>query len=333
MNYFLNNKWKWLKWIGIICLMIYFSWNMWQVFNSNNLESSLQFIQMTCANNYFYYLSVVFGFMVLTYAVEAFKWLIIIKLFQKPNYLSCLKAIIVSQLFAINTPARSGDFIGKIYFLEDQHKLKGVFLSFYGNFAQMSLVCFLGFWSLILYKNFNSLNISIINQYYNLFLGLSILLSFGLLFLFYKYNILINLLKKLKIKWIQLELKDLPTIPLTLSHKIMIISLLRLVVTLCTYFFLFYIFFKNYNSEILILITLYLFAIYFLPTFHFFDVIVRGSLGVYIFSSIPNINPIIIVTITSTVWFFNIFFPALIGFFIFGFHQLKQKWLSNFLSL
>ena len=63
---------------------------------------------------------------ILNYLMEAIKWKLVVEVLHPINMLQSFKSVLVGQAFAFFTPVRTGDYVGRILFLEAGNKLKGV---------------------------------------------------------------------------------------------------------------------------------------------------------------------------------------------------------------
>ncbi|HQR93765.1 MAG TPA: hypothetical protein PLZ97_10460, partial [Sediminibacterium sp.] len=86
--------------------------------------------------------------MTLNWGLEARKWQLLASKVQPISYWSAYRAILSGQAFALNTINRSGDFLGRILYLEEGNRLRAVGLSLIGSMSQILVTFGIGFISL-----------------------------------------------------------------------------------------------------------------------------------------------------------------------------------------
>ncbi len=86
-------------------------------------------------------LIILFG---LNYLMESIKWKLVLAELSPITILKSYKSVLVGQAFAFFTPARSGDYVGRILFLEAGNKLKGLAQMAWASYAQLLITLFFG---------------------------------------------------------------------------------------------------------------------------------------------------------------------------------------------
>lgn len=75
--------------------------------------------------------------------MESIKWKLVLAELSPITILKSYKSVLVGQAFAFFTPARSGDYVGRILFLEAGNKLKGLAQMAWASYAQLLITLFL----------------------------------------------------------------------------------------------------------------------------------------------------------------------------------------------
>ena len=81
---------------------------------------------------------------VLNYLMESIKWKLVLAELNPTSILKSFKSVLVGQAFAFFTPARSGDYVGRILFLAPGNKLKGLAQMAWASYAQLLITLFFG---------------------------------------------------------------------------------------------------------------------------------------------------------------------------------------------
>ena len=76
--------------------------------------------------------------------MESIKWKLVLAELSPITILKSYKSVLVGQAFAFFTPARSGDYVGRILFLEAGSKLKGLAQMAWASYAQLLITLFFG---------------------------------------------------------------------------------------------------------------------------------------------------------------------------------------------
>lgn len=302
-----------------------------QVQHHKDLDRSWNFIKETLAQRGLILFVFVFLLMILNWGLEARKWQILASKVQPISYWSAYRAILSGQAFALNTINRSGDFLGRILYLEEGNRLRAVGLSLIGSMSQILVTFSLGFISLTILR-FTLLD----NQ--SILPGLSVFwldaLLIGLfpgisLFTVFYFNV------SLVIKWVEripfvskykfflekmeyLQNKDLT--------RILLLSIGRYVVFVVQYVLLLKVFGVGASWQILICLVSVLFMLMaMIPTIALAELGIRGKLSLELFGLVTN-QQLSILAASAGIWIVNLIIPAVLGtVFLLGLRLFKQK--------
>lgn len=277
------------------------------------------------------FFALVFVLMILNWGLEAKKWQLLASKVQPISYWSAYKAILSGQAFALNTINRSGDFLGRILYLEEGNRLRAVGLSLIGSMSQILITFSIGFISLTVLR-FTLLD----NQ--ALLPGLSVfwldalliglvpgILLFGVLYfnvaLFIKWMEQIPFIRKY-----QFFIEKMETMHYKDLTRILLLSLLRYVVFVVQYVVLLKLFGVAASWQILLCLVSVLFMLMaMIPTIALAELGIRGKLSLELFGLVTA-QQLSILAASAGIWIVNLIVPAMLGtIFLLGLRLFKQK--------
>ncbi|WP_299778106.1 hypothetical protein [uncultured Formosa sp.] len=263
--------------------------------------------------NYFLILTLLTSF---NWFFEILKWQNLANSIKTTSIKAATEQTLGAHTASLFTPNRIGDYGAKALYFPSRLRTKVVGLNGIGNLAQMLITTFFGSIGLLfftakfpLHFDFKSLNWT---QY----------LLFGVTFTV----IILVLTKLVKAKiWIVKIKRFLHSISASLFLKTLLFSGLRYFI----FSFQFYAFLQlfhadiNYFNAMVVISSMYLLASI-LPSVFIFDVVLKGSIAVYLFSFF-NINETIVLSCITLMWLFNMVLPSGIGsFYIMNFKLQKN---------
>lgn len=302
-----------------------------QVQHHKDLDQSWNLIKQTLVEKGWKVISFVFVLMILNWGLEARKWQLLATKVQPISYWSAYKAILTGQAFALNTINRSGDFVGKVLYLEEGNRLRAIGLSLIGSMSQILVTFSLGFISLTILR-FTLLD----NQ--AILPGLSVFwldaLLIGLIpgiFLFgvFYFNValVIRWMERIpfvsKYKFFLEKMENLHNKELT---RILLLSLFRYVVFVVQNVLLLKVFGVAANWQILVCLISVLFMLMaMIPTIALAELGIRGKLSLELFGLVST-NQLSILGASAGIWIINLIIPAMFGtVFLLGLRLFKQK--------
>ncbi len=239
----------------------------------------------------------------LNWFLEILKWKSLVGFVKQISFFEATKQSLASLTTSLITPNRIGEYGAKALYFNKKYRKQILGLNLVGNFYQMVMTLFFGSIGLCYFVLSHKINVDL----YQIF---KILLLVFILIL-----VLFFLLKKLNFKGFTFEKARnfIKSIPLTLNIKVAILSLFRFLVFSHQFYFLLLIFNVDisYVDAISAITSVYLIAST-IPMLSLFDVILKGSVAIWIFSFL-NIEPLIILSTTTLMWILNFVLPAIIG--------------------
>jgi uncharacterized membrane protein YbhN (UPF0104 family) len=267
---------------------------------------------ITEGNTYLIFIAVLF-LMIINWFIEAIKWRRLILKIQPISVGRSFSAIFSGLSIGVFTPNRIGEYGGRILYLEEDHRIQGILITFLGSISQMMVTLITGIFSFIFYfHRFVTFDQPL--NYLLIYIGVFFIAL--LLYLYFNISRFSSYLSSFKL------FKKLGkyTSVFSLYHwrdlvPVLLLSLLRYAIFSFQYYVLLKIFIPELIlSDSLMMISLIFFVQSILPSFTLAELGVRGAVAVYFFSHITNYSQGVIAAAFS-LWLINIILPSLIGIF------------------
>ena len=239
--------------------------------------------------------------MPLNWILETLKWKLLIQ--AKSSLLNLLKSVLAGVTLGFVTPARSGEFIGRVMYLDDDDKAKVFYLSTIGGIAQTAATLIAGTLFLMQWTADTFL--------WGLCLGGAVSFLF-FYFRFDMFNRLLFSIPFLQKNSLVIENEELPSVKV--SIQVLFVSLLRYGVYLFQYVLLLSFFGVGQNYFTLTVYGgVWLVVQTFSPLMPLLDISYRGGTALYVFGAVSE-NNLAILSAVTTVWFLNLALPAVVGY-------------------
>lgn len=245
----------------------------------------------------------------INWLLEAKKWQILVSPFQKMKTNLAYKSVLAGLSTGLITPNRLGNFIGRLAYINNNHKVQATINTQVGNLAQFIITIMMGIIGLSVSLTLLTPNI---NPY--VFIGIpTLLLVLSIwLYLYPKAILRLPFGKKMNTIWSK-EVDDLSKLSITLKSHVLKYGIGRYFVFLAQYYCLFMMF----GIPISPLLTGALAATTFLittviPGVFFGKLIVRESAALFAFSLIALPIPVILF-VSFLLWLINLAIPAMFG--------------------
>jgi len=274
-----------------------------------------------------FWLVIIFVFV--NWGIEARKWQLLMKVVQPLSFFTAFKSVLCGVTLSLNTPNRMGEYGGRILFVKEGSRIKAVALSIAGGMAQLIITMVMGCFGLtylLLTMDASALLMGLSVFWVKIFLCGSIFGAITFIFFFFRFHWLIRLLVKLPYadrfsKYINV----LETFDAKVLLRLLSLSLGRYIVFVIQYIFMLQLLQVEQNIwSAFWIITVMFWILAIIPSFAIADLGIRGTVAqtLFYYSS----NTIGILTLTSGIWFVNLFIPALIGsLLILGIKIKKEK--------
>mgnify|MGYP002700278369 CR=1 FL=1 len=303
--------------LSIVVGAFYFIYN--KLTNNKVLDFSV-FIDFLTKNDVFSTKNILLllFFSFLNWLFEIYKWKTLVASVKKISFLEALKQSLGSLTASLFTPNRIGEYGAKaIYFFKTERK-RVLLLNLISNMMQMSITLIFGIIGFIFFISQYDVEIN----YFKISRGfLLVVVILGLSAFGIKQN-------KYRIKGFSFEkIKAFTTkLPIKITLLGFLFSLTRYFIFSFQFYFLLHIFKidLSYFDAMLFITSMYLLASI-IPSIFIFDVVVKGSIAVYLFS-FAHINELTILCITTIMWLLNFVLPSIFGsYYVLNFNFVKDN--------
>jgi len=304
------NKSVWIAWIKWSILVLCYSFLAYKLVTFSQYPELLAHWKQLPISR-FWWLAAVFLLLPFNWLFESIKWKMMTKHIQKLTLKSSVKAVLAGISTGFFTPNRVGELVGRVMFLDSEHRKAGVTLSLLNSLTQNLIMTVCGIPACILFFAYTTDKVQPNSVYYLVLLAIC-LIGFGVLYFFLPQ--LSNWFKRsrhsLKINQFTDCLSDLKEKELV---GIMLISLARYAI-FCIQFFLMLRFFGVELSSWQALIAIptnYLFVT-FTPSLAFSEAAVRSSFAVMTIGIFSG-QVVNIALAGMCIWMVNFVVPMLVG--------------------
>jgi hypothetical protein len=244
-------------------------------------------------------LLILIAFSCVNWVLEIYKWKHLVSSFKEISFLNAMEQSLGSLTASIFTPNRIGEYGAKALYFSKKNTKQIVLLNFIGNSSQMLITTIFGFigFSLIGFSLF---------QFYSIWMIFGfITLGILVIYLFRNIEIYGFSIKKLVQKIVAFKHE--------FHRNNLWFSMMRYLVFSFQFLFLLFAFKIKLDFTVALgtIFTMYFLASI-IPTIHFMDVAIKGSVALFLFGQL-GIEDWKIATIISIMWFFNLLLPLLVG--------------------
>lgn len=296
-------------------LFVWLSWSIYrQIKSQSGLEQAWESIRASLGSTKLFYFVAVVLLMVVNWSIEAIKWRISIREIQRVSFFKALQAVLSGVSFAVSTPNRMGEYLGRVLYMNEGSRLKTISITIVGSISQLIITLCMGFWGLLLLKS-KILSQGLIAEMWMNVIIYGVLAAIVFLTLFYfRLSWLVKWVDRLpgsqRFAYLVKALEDFNA---TLLLKLLSLSLLRFAVFIVQYYMLFSLFgvavfwwqaFWTVSVSFLVMAVI--------PTIAIAELAQRGKILIAIVS-LYTANELGITLATASIWFINLIIPAIIG--------------------
>ncbi|MCA0152081.1 flippase-like domain-containing protein [Winogradskyella sp. 2Y89] len=236
---------------------------------------------------------------------EILKWQKLVQVVQKISFKDALEQSLGGLTASLVTPNRIGDYGAKVMYYTNRFKGKIVLLNLVGNISQMTITTVFGVIGLTIFVNFYQVDI----DYYRVTRFVFILLIIAILSFFGVKH------RRFKVKGHSyVDIIDfIKSITINVKAKTLVFSLIRYLIFSFQFYFLLSVFGVaiDYLDAMVVITSMYFLASI-IPSISIFDVVIKGSVAVFLFSFL-KVNELTILTITTSMWLLNFVIPSIFG--------------------
>ena len=303
--------------LSIVVIAFYF---IYEKLAYNSELSFSNFISLLSANAIFsikniLILLVLSGF---NWFFEIVKWQTLISTLEKTSLHQAVKQTLGSLTASLITPNRIGEYGAKAMFYLPKLRKRVMLINLIGNLQQMGVTIILGAIGLFTFistynleANYSRLIVAII---FGIITVSLILLGLAQYEIGVKWTPLLNL---------KVFTKNFPKETFFIGFGL---SLVRYTIFSFQFFYLLQIFQIeiSYLDSMVVITSMHL-LMSIIPTIFIFDVVIKGSVAVYLFE-FPGINELVILSVITIMWILNFVLPSFIGsYFVIQFKMPKPQ--------
>ncbi|MCF7568315.1 flippase-like domain-containing protein [Sabulilitoribacter arenilitoris] len=249
---------------------------------------------------------------------EILKWKHLVSYIKKITFKNALEQSLGALTASLFTPNRIGEYGAKAIYYSANFRKRIVLINLLSNLLQMSVTLILGIVGFCFLVTTYDVNL----DYYRL----ARILSLGVMgILLVGFGI-----KKSKFTIKGFSLEKLKSFVLEFPRKKIVFgflySLIRYAFFSFQFYFLLQLFGVNmtYINTMIIITSMYLLASI-IPSIFIFDVVIKGSIALYLFD-LAGVNEFTILSIITLMWLFNFVVPSLFGsFYVLNFNLPKNE--------
>lgn len=309
-----------------LCFSIYHG-----IMSQPDKENSWQKVKESLYGDQLWKVVMVVFLMLFNWGIEAVKWQVLVRHIQSMSFLTAFKAVFAGVSFAMNTPNRVGEYVGRILYIEEGNRLRAVMLTFVGSFSQFVItILFGGIGLIFLYyflSNENIPNADLLLIWIGASIYSTLIAGIGLTLSYFRIRWFVKLLEKIpvvaKYAYFIQKLEELEARELL---KVLLLSLMRYSIFIVQYLLLLQVFEVNIDWLHAVSLTCVMFlALAVVPTIALAELGLRGQVSISLFT-LFNANKLGIVLTASGIWLINLVIPALAGsLFILGKKIFRKK--------
>jgi uncharacterized membrane protein YbhN (UPF0104 family) len=313
-------------------LFIWLTFSLYQhISEQPNLEQAWSEIKTSLYGSQWWKILLVLVLMALNWGMEALKWKVLVQHIQPISFFTAYKAVLAGQSFAMNTPNRIGEYLGRVIYIGEGNRLRAIVITFIGSISQLIVTIVLGCVSLVFLQHLLSdatSHQSLVSLIWiRATIGALLAVSAILLVVYFKISAIINLLEKIPfVARFSYFLQKLEEFKWRELLDVLSLSLLRFSIFIVQYYLLLQVFNVNIDFWLSAGLTCIMFlAMAVVPTIALAELGLRGKLAVLLFG-VASTNTLGIVLTASGIWLINLVVPALAGsLFILGVKLFRNK--------
>ncbi|MEO1030364.1 MAG: lysylphosphatidylglycerol synthase domain-containing protein [Bacteroidota bacterium] len=236
---------------------------------------------------------------------EILKWKYLVKTITQISFKKALEQSLGGLTASLITPNRIGDYGAKAIYYAKPFRKRIILINLLGNMAQMAITTSLGIIGLILFVNRYQIDV----DYYQVARFVFILIVIGLFAAFGIKHKAFSI-KGYSIARILAYIKQMAF----KTHAVnLLLSLIRYLIFSFQLYYLLTIFGVDVDySKAMVVITSLYFLASIIPSISIFDVVVKGSVAVFLFGYV-QVNELTILSVITIMWVLNFAIPSLFG--------------------
>lgn len=297
-------------------LFIWVSYSIYrQLQHQSDLEKSWQHIRQSFSSSMKWNLVAVVLLMFVNWSVETIKWKTAVRRVQNVSFFTAFKAVLSGVSFSVTTPNRVGEYLGRVLYMEDGNRIKGISLTIAGSISQLLVTLIMGLAGMVILRSPIESS-GMISSFWMDVLLYGVIAATVILTLFYfRLSWMVKWIDRLpaskKFAWVIEALEDFNA---TLLLQLLSLSALRFVVFIIQYYLLYRLFNVNISlDECWPAVSVSFLIMTVIPTIALFtDLGLRGTVSLKLMGLFSG-NSLGIGLTAVSIWFINLIIPALAG--------------------
>jgi hypothetical protein len=290
-----------------------------QILHQHNWKQSLQLVKNEMYGAEEWKLWFVFLLMFANWGLEAKKWQLVMRQVQRISYWRAFKATLTGVTMASFTPNRTGEYFGRMMYIDEGKRARSVSLTILCSFAQLIITLLAGCAGILYLKTYGAfdtiLNWRLFHTWLSVLLAFTVLILLIFIIFYFKMAWVVQVITR---KWsgskLLSNLKVLEDFNATFLVRLLSLSLLRYIVFIVQYYLMFSVFGLSLSpaetfggmSVVFLVITI-------VPTFTFLTELgVRWEASIQIME-LFGAGTVGILAASFGIWLVNLIIPALIG--------------------
>ncbi len=252
--------------------------------------------------------------MLVNWSIEALKWKISVKEIQHVSFFRAFKAVLSGVSFAVSTPNRIGEYLGRVLYMNEGNRLKTISITIVGGISQLIITLLMGCIGWITLRPVIEAR-QLISPLWAEVILYGVMLAVIVLTLFYfRLSLLVKWFDRLPAsKRVAYLVKALEDFNATLLFKLLSLSLLRFFVFIVQYYLLFRLFDVNILwGQAFWTVSVSFLVMAVIPTITLIELVQRGKV-VATLVGLYSANELGMNLATASIWFINLVLPAVIG--------------------
>jgi hypothetical protein len=265
------------------------------------------FLAFLKENNAFSLINIIFLMILSTFNwfFEILKWKTLVKTIKKISFREAMEQSLGGLTASLITPNRIGDYGAKAIYYNKPLRKRIVLLNLLGNISQMTVTTCFGIIGIIIFIHRYQIEI----DYYKLArLGTILILVSAFAIFGFRHE-------KFNIKGYSINrvLDFIKKIPFKIHFFNLSLALIRYLIFSFQFYYLLTIFGVevDYFKAMVVITSMYLLASI-IPSIAIFDVVVKGSVAVFLFGYV-QVNELTVLSIITLMWLLNFAIPSVFG--------------------
>ncbi len=290
-----------------------------QIKNQPDLHLSVAKIKFALKGQQGWMFWVMLFLMLVNWGIEARKWQVLLKGLENISWFKAFKATVTGVAFAMNTPNRIGEYGGRVLYLREGNRIRGVSLTIVGSMSQFLITLIVGCGGLIFLLNISGSAAAIAGAgKYGLWIKvvLNIIAAVAVLGLivYFRLGWLIKLIDKIPaFNKLATHIEILEDLRFGVLLRVLSLSFFRYCVFIIQYVLLIHLM----QVDVSVWQAFWLISVIFLilavvPTIALAEIGIRGTISIELFGLFCT-NNVGIITASLGIWFINLVIPSLLG--------------------